>query len=195
MTLRGTTALGPAAVRFDAARFLPPGRNPVSLMAGVFRRFLPHLRLDDASVARAETARRAWTFGGYVPDVGNTDTLLQQMARQAACTVFKDMTGAYQIVADEPGRAPDLRLDGRRDIYASQVALTWDDMAKCTPISTCGISARRSRPRPRPRRSMPPWSLRPQTVPIARIASCRSSVRWPQGPSRFASGSMSMPIS
>ena len=129
LTLRGTTALGPAAVRFDDVRFLPPGRNPVTIMAGIFQRFLPHLRLDTASVERATYARQAWTFGGYIPDVGSTDTLLQQLARQAACTVFKDVTGAYQIVADDPGRAPTLRLDGRRDVYASQVTLTWDDIA------------------------------------------------------------------
>jgi hypothetical protein len=103
-------------VEFDGIRFLPPGRNPVLLMATIFARFLPHLELDQASVTAAAERRNEWLFSGYIPDPGRTDNLLTRMAQECFCTVFKDLDGVYRITADDPDHLPVLHLDSQHDI-------------------------------------------------------------------------------
>lgn len=110
-------AAGPGnTVEYDGIRFLPPGRNPVLVMAAIFARFLPHLTLDAASVAAAAERRNEWLFSGYIPDPGRTDQLLTKMSQECFCTLFKDLDGIYKITADDPDHTPLLHLDSQHDV-------------------------------------------------------------------------------
>jgi len=117
ISLLGQAAGAGNTVEYDGIRFLPPGRNPVLLMAAIFARFLPHLTLDHASVQVAAERRNEWLFSGYIPDPGRTDALLTRMAQECFCTVFKDLDGIYKITADDPDHLPVLHLDSQRDIF------------------------------------------------------------------------------
>jgi hypothetical protein len=110
-------------VEFDGIRFLPPGRNPVLLMAAIFARFLPHLPLDQASVTAAADRRNEWLFSGYIPDPGRTDALLTKMSQECFCTVFKDLDGTYRITADDPDHTPLLHLESQQDILQDSLAV------------------------------------------------------------------------
>ena len=106
-------------------RFLPAGRNPVRVMAAVFARFLPHLTLSPESVETAATRRDGWLFSGYVPEPGRTDALLTKMSQECFCTLYKDVAGVYQIVADDYDMPVALRLDGDRDVHQGSTGLAW----------------------------------------------------------------------
>jgi hypothetical protein len=125
LTLRGQARTVDARVEYDSVRFLAPGRNPVTLMAAVFARFLPHLALNQASVQAAEARRQSWLFGGYLPDPGRTDQLLVTMAQASWCTVFKDVDGVYQITAEDPDVQPVLSLQADRDVVRESLGLAW----------------------------------------------------------------------
>ena len=125
LTLRGQARTVDARVEYDSVRFLAPGRNPVTLMAAVFARFLPHLTLNQASVHAAEARRQSWVFGGYLPNPGRTDQLLVTMAQESWCTVYKDLDGVYQISADDPDVQPVLSLQADRDVVRESLGLTW----------------------------------------------------------------------
>jgi len=117
ISLLGQAASAGQTVEYDGIRFLPPGRNPVLLMAAIFARFLPHLTLDPVSVAAAAERRNEWLFSGYIPDPGRTDALLTRMSQECFCTVFKDLDGVYKITADDPDHLPVLHLHSQLDIF------------------------------------------------------------------------------
>jgi hypothetical protein len=117
ISLLGQAASAGQTVEYDGIRFLPPGRNPVLLMAALFARFLPHLTLDPVSVAVAAARRHEWLFSGYIPDPGRTDALLTRMSQECFCTLFKDLDGVYRITADDPDHLAVLHLDSQRDIF------------------------------------------------------------------------------
>lgn len=116
ISLLGQASSAGKTVEYDGIRFLPPGRNPVLLMAAIFARFLPHLTLDPVSVQVAADRRNEWLFSGYIPDPGRTDALLTRMSQECFCTVFKDLDGVYKITADDPDHLAVLHLDSQHDI-------------------------------------------------------------------------------
>jgi hypothetical protein len=125
LSLLGQSQVAGAIVEYDGVRFLPAGRNPVRVMAAVFAQFLPHLTLSPESVETAATRRDGWLFSGYVPEPGRTDQLLTKMSQECFCTLFKDVQGVYQIVADDYDMPVALRLDGDRDVHQGSTGLAW----------------------------------------------------------------------
>jgi hypothetical protein len=125
LSLLGQAAVAGATIEYDGVRFLPAGRNPVRVMAAVFAQFLPHLTLSSASVETAATRRDGWLFSGYVPEPGRTDALLTKMSQECFCTLYKDVAGVYQIVADDYDMDVALRLDSDRDVHQGSTGLVW----------------------------------------------------------------------
>ena len=125
LSLLGQAAIAGATIEYDGVRFLPAGRNPVRVMAAVFAQFLPHLTLAQESVETAATRRDGWLFSGYVPEPGRTDALLTKMSQECFCTLYKDVAGVYQIVADDYDMPVALRLDSDRDVHQGSTGLAW----------------------------------------------------------------------
>ena len=125
LSLLGQAAVAGATIEYDGIRFLPAGRNPVRVMAAVFAQFLPHLTLSAESVETAATRRDGWLFSGYVPEPGRTDALLTKMSQECFCTLYKDVAGVYQIVADDYDMPVALRLDSDRDVHQGSTGLAW----------------------------------------------------------------------
>jgi hypothetical protein len=99
-------------------------------MAQVFAQFLPHLTLNQTSVQTAANRRNEWLFNGFIPDPGNTRDLLVKMSQECWCTVYKDVTGVYQITADDPDLLPVLWLDSAQDVYRDSLDIQSLPMAQ-----------------------------------------------------------------
>ena len=74
------------------------GRNPVDVLLYMLNTFRPGFRFNSAHFTAARQTLAAWKVGAYLSAPGDLDERLQRLAFEVGSLLFRDATGAYDLI-------------------------------------------------------------------------------------------------